>query len=142
MPSAILNAAGRIGSLFFAAVLGGAVAGAARPLFPEPTAAAPVPEEVRAQRFVLVDARGNIRAALTPAPDGSGSVGLAFFATSGNGEPRLLLNLSETGAAALAMSDTADTTRLILTNTEEGPALGMFDASGNLLGGMASGRSF
>ena len=87
----------------------------------------PAPKEVRAEGFVLVDAKGNVRADLATDPDGAPS--LSLFADS-NAEPRVTLGLDTDGAPALRLAGPKGYPRVNLrVNTDGALSLVLSDSN-------------
>jgi len=106
-------------------------------------------QEVRAQRFVLVDDNGKVRAKLETSPDGPAlwlydekgkprvvltalKEGSVLNLYDEKGEPRAGLGLTE-GRPGLSLYDETGKTRAALDLTEDGPSLHLWDKDGKVL---------
>jgi hypothetical protein len=85
------------------------------------------PEELRAQRIVLVDKAEKGRAELTVMSENQPGLVLADDA----GKPRLMLTLSKYGEPTLSFADAEGTRRLVLSLDLYGTMLRLTDAAGN-----------
>ena len=88
---------------------------------------APVAKVVRAERFEVVDAKGNVPAVLTS--DETGATWLALRDEAG--KPRASLNVHRDGNPVLSLSDEAGKTRVLLGVLSGGdPDLSLWDQGG------------
>jgi hypothetical protein len=94
---------------------------------------AKIPDEVRARRFVLVDAADNARAELAATAANQPQLILLDEA----GRSRLMLSLSQYGEPALGFADDAGTRRIVLSLDLYGILLRFSDAAGHLRAALA-----
>ena len=97
--------------------------------------------EIKARRFVVVDAQGKLRALLGVGDDGTPELSMSDV----QGELRASLHVAADGRPTLRMSDAQGKSRALLGVTADGSsALGIFDAQGKsraVLGMTADGSS-
>jgi hypothetical protein len=92
-----------------------------------------IPEELRAQRVVLVDKANKGRAALEMVSDNQPGLVLLDDA----GRPRLTLSLTQYGEPTLSFADAGGTRRIVLGLDLYGTVLRFTDDSGNLRAALA-----
>jgi len=81
--------------------------------------------EIKARRFVVVDAQGKLRALLGVGDDGTPELSMSDV----QGKPRASLHVAADGRPTLGMSDAQGKPRAVLGVAADGaPRLGMFDA--------------